>query len=329
MPRSLVLVLALALLVPQVAAQRATQSLDNTTVQLGNSVACATNGNPPPQLSAENSYLRNYDLIALGITNQITITSVSFGIELAQHQGTVGMQPIEIRIYTEPMATALFPDTTGLTLVNTTAFMLPDQMTTTIWRQQLSAPVNVLPIDNVIVEIYSPDGTAGGNHLFFLGTNNLGESAPTYLQAGTCGLPTPGTYASIGFANVHGIIDFHYTTGTPTIDITQPGGPGTDAFLLHDQLLPGNTYFTFYSFDTSGPIGFGPFAGLYGSSINDFLLPFSLPANVSPLHIVPTADNTEFLLGIVPAGLAIDVLVYDLTNPAFPFGSDVTRYTFL
>ncbi len=53
----------------------------------------------------------------------------------------------------------------------------------------------------LVVEFLTPDGAADGN-LIFVGSNNLGQTAPTYLAAADCGITEPDTTDSIGFPDM-------------------------------------------------------------------------------------------------------------------------------
>ena len=46
-----------------------------------------------------------------------------------------------------------------------------------------SVPAGAL---EMVLEVFTPNGQTAG-HSFFIGSNNLGESAPSYLQAPACG----------------------------------------------------------------------------------------------------------------------------------------------
>ena len=46
-----------------------------------------------------------------------------------------------------------------------------------------SVPAGAL---EMVLEVFTPNGQTDG-HSFFIGSNNLGESAPSYLQAPACG----------------------------------------------------------------------------------------------------------------------------------------------
>ena len=54
----------------------------------------------------------------------------------------------------------------------------------------------------LVVEIFTPDGQTAG-HSFFIGSNNLGQTGPSYLLAADCGVTVPTPTGSIGFPGMH------------------------------------------------------------------------------------------------------------------------------
>ena len=64
----------------------------------GNSVAC---GSTAGGYTAENSYLREFDLAAFGISSAFNVTAVEFGVELASVGSGGTSQPLNVRLYTK------------------------------------------------------------------------------------------------------------------------------------------------------------------------------------------------------------------------------------
>lgn len=73
---------------------------------------------------------------------------------------------------------------------------------------QLSEPVLVPSEKILVVEIFTPDGQGIGNS-FFIGSNNLGESSPSYLSAGGCGITEPMTCSDIGFPGMQIVMNLY------------------------------------------------------------------------------------------------------------------------
>ena len=171
-----------------------TQSLDHSIVP--GTVSC--NYNIGGQ-HTNNSYIRLYDLPALGYTNEFDITGVSFGVESAT--STSGTQPVVINVYSYNTAD---PFIFG-------SFVLEGSVTATVADGTLylvEQPIFAsIPVGSaLVVEIFTPDGQAANNTLF-IGSNPNGQTGSTYIAAADCGIPEPTDMANIGFPTVHTIID--------------------------------------------------------------------------------------------------------------------------
>ncbi len=159
------------------------------TIMSANSVSCNAGG-----LHADNSYLRTFTLSDFGIFGDLTVTSVDVGVELAS-AGSGGSQPATVNLYTldGPLVWA------NMTLIGTADVDVADQSLSII-----NVPVNgTVPAGGtLVVEFFTPDGQADGNS-FFVGSNNLGQTAPTYLAAADCGVVEPTDTAALGFPDMH------------------------------------------------------------------------------------------------------------------------------
>jgi len=161
----------------------------------GNSISCNAGG-----LHTNNSYMRVFDLVNdFSISGPIDVTSIDFGIELAD--GATGTQPVTINIYTLS-GSLLF---SNLTLIASQPIYIPD-LSLTIVNVPISASIPAGSL--LVVEIYTPSGQISGNS-FFVGSNNLGQTGPTYLAAADCGVPQPTNIASIGFPGMHLVLNVY------------------------------------------------------------------------------------------------------------------------
>jgi subtilisin-like proprotein convertase family protein len=191
----------------------------------------------------DNSYWRAFSLTAFGITGAFDVQSVDIGIEQATAGGAAGApnkksiskskkgggkivtspngqgQPLTVNIYTssQPFPTG-FPG--SLTLIGTASTTVADQSGTI-----LNVPITgTAPAGSeLVVEIFTPDGTATGN-LFFIGSNSAAETGPSYLSAADCGVTTPTTTAGLGFPDMHTVLNVNgceqATGGGPTCSFT-------------------------------------------------------------------------------------------------------------
>lgn len=207
------------------AQQNCSQSTDPTMTANG-SVACINQAN---NFHVDNAYLRRYsppnDCME---PNGMQITGVTFGIEAAV--GGLGVQPANVRLYTiAPAATLIYGN---MTMVHDEPIMINDQ-TQSLISVQLSGPVAIPPGVDVVVEVFTPDGQMAGN-VFFMGSNGLGQSAPSYLAAAGCGAAEPMDLANLGpgFPNVHFILDLESNISTLGTAYCTPGvvnSSGSDA----------------------------------------------------------------------------------------------------
>ena len=156
----------------------------------------------PAWLHADNHYLRVFDLPTFGISGDFAITNVSFGIEQSTPAGAT--QPVEVRLFTLNGAfqfANLTPIGSATAAVTSQALTILDVPVTG------TAPAG----SKLVVDIFTPNGQAAGNS-FFVGSNGLGETGPSYLAAADCGIPEPATTASLGFPemmivmNVTGVV---------------------------------------------------------------------------------------------------------------------------
>jgi len=164
----------------------------------GNSVAC-NNG----VAHTDNSYLRTFYLPDFDITTDFSVVEVDMGIEMAA--GGSGVQPVEVRLYT------LDGDLQweNMTLIGQAAVEISDQELT-----HFTIPVTgVAPAGStLVVEFFTPDGSADSN-LLFVGSNNFGQTAPSYLAAADCGVTEPTDVADLGFPDMHIVMNVTGMTG--------------------------------------------------------------------------------------------------------------------
>lgn len=165
----------------------------SATIISTNSVSCNAGG-----LHTNNSYFRRFNLDgAHGITTAFTVSQVDFGIE--QALGSAGSQPVTVRLHTIPNASPL--TNANLTNIGTFPLVIGDQ-SLTIFPALVNAVVANPLASDLVVEVFTPNGQTLGNS-FFIGSNNLGQTAPSYLAAADCGVVQPTDTAAIGFPGMH------------------------------------------------------------------------------------------------------------------------------
>ena len=157
-----------------------------------NSVSCNTGG-----LHADNAYSRSFAMSAFPAG--FDLCAVEIGIEQAT-SGVGGAQPATVNVYSH--TGAAYPGGTTV-LVSTQALSVADQSATI-----LSVPItgNIPAGADLVVEVFTPNGQADG-HTFFIGSNNGGESGPSFIEAADCGITTPTATSSIGFPEMQIVLN--------------------------------------------------------------------------------------------------------------------------
>lgn len=175
----------------------------STAVQEFVTLACAE-----AQAHYENSYYRVFTP-----TVRAYLHTVQFGVE----QASGGDQPLGVRLHAlnGPLTQA------NLTLLSA--------VTTTLAPQALSlvtVPVSVVvPAHQpLVVELFVPSGMAN-NHLLYVGSNTLGQTAPTYARAPACGQAEPVDVAALGAPEAHWVLSVwgeELINTAPSLALTAP-----------------------------------------------------------------------------------------------------------
>ena len=183
------------------------------TITAGNSVSC-NNG----AAHTDNSYWRAFNMGTFAGGQTYNVDSVSFGVESANNT-----QPVTVRLYTN--SGGAFPGGVRTQIATTTIDVTAAQ-TGTVVQTPLAATVPA-GTSELVMELFTPDGAAGGN-LFFVGSNADPQTGPSYLSAADCGVATPTDVSAIGFPNMHIVFNVHGSCGggpTATATATSTGTP--------------------------------------------------------------------------------------------------------
>lgn len=187
--------------------------LDETTlthsasqdIVANNSVACTNQ-----VTTQDNGYLRTFTLSDFGIDGSFDVKSVSFAVEAARVA-----QPLTVNLYTLDGA---------LTYANMTKVGSAEATVgTSAGGTVVSVPVEgEVPKDGtLVVEVDVP---AGG--WFFIGSNDAGQSAPSYLRSEACNLTEPTDTADVGYPGMHIVMNVSGETagggGLEWLDVQPP-----------------------------------------------------------------------------------------------------------
>ena len=212
----------------------ATQSVDPATITIGGSVACSNTSG-----TSAHQYGRSYDLSTLGMSGDIDITCVHWGIESSD---------VELNC-----TVSIFLDTDGdsapgssagdLTLVSSA--MVTEPGTTTPHWLSVDLSATVSSSDHVFVVLEIP-GSAG---FPTAGANNAGELSPSYIRTlnGDCGIVNWATTGGIGFPSSHWVQSIEVMAAGSTdpcdedlpdcpTDLTGPDGTPDNTIDVNDIL---------------------------------------------------------------------------------------------
>ena len=89
----------------------------------------------------------------------------------------------------------------NLTLIGSETIQLEDQELTLV-TVPVSGVVDDANVHDLVVEVFTPNGQAQG-HIFFMGSNSLGQTGASYIAAADCGAPEPQTTFSLGAPQMH------------------------------------------------------------------------------------------------------------------------------
>jgi hypothetical protein len=170
-----------------------TQSSSQTIIP-NNSVSC--NDGPPTSYHHDTSYWRAFNMAGVNGSQQYNVTSVSFGIDVA-NDGSGQGQPLTVRLYTNNGGA--FPGGSR-SQIAATSITLMDQMQT-ILTVPLTATVPA-GTSELVMEVFTPSGIAAHNS-FFIGSNTAAQTGPSYASSADCGNPTPTDTANLGLPNMH------------------------------------------------------------------------------------------------------------------------------
>ena len=177
--------------------------------------SCSGGGN-----EAQNSYYRAFDLDTdFGLSGTVKIKGLEIFLKGTGGPAFLDDQPMEIAIHS---STSMDLSTATLTEVQRLSLNLPNLPVMT----RFVAPVagTFQSTDIVAVEVSIP-GPSNAGHDFELGANNTATSQPSYISSTDCGLPTPTTFADLGFS-MQSIMNLFIDQGSDQLSFswTNPGG---------------------------------------------------------------------------------------------------------
>jgi hypothetical protein len=200
-----------------------TQSTDPHTIESGAGVACSDG-----VFTTENSWLRLFDLDdGHGLTGTFVAESVDWGMETL-----TGTLPIDVNIY------CLDDDLPFLyafmTLVGSGTTQAVDGQLL-FYNTTVSGACDSAA-QRMAVELFGDDCEILGTcTLYWIGMNNLGEYAPTYIASASCGIYEPTPFAALAGIDPDLIM---VVNGEGDVTDDGGGGVGTIDAVQEAKLLP-------------------------------------------------------------------------------------------
>lgn len=257
--------------------------------------------------TTENHFFRTFTLSDFGIDGDFEVSDVSFGVEQAT------AQTLTVNLHTLDGALTF----ANLTQIGTADVAIPASTLTMI-----SVPVTgeVPAGATLVVEVVSANQQANGG-VFYIGSNGAGQTAPSYLSATDCALPEPATTDSIGWPDMHIVMNvsgdtagggMEWLTMDPTEFTLEPGQsktitaslsgvvpqPGTfTGSIVADAETPYDAPSVDVSMKINPPKSWGKLAGTVGGFTPDGVVSLGdsvvqINARYSAVTLVTGADGT-------------------------------------
>jgi len=160
-----------------------------TTIGPSSSVTCGNS-----TTTSENSWYRVFKLSDSGITSDLTLSTISFGVQEA-----VGTPTVDIKVGTYAgVASTTSIDPSMITPIATATATVADATATTTRLDTVPLAATIPAGSQLVVEIHLASQT---NKIFYIGGNASAETHVSYLRAPAC--ITDGTVktpAALGFA---------------------------------------------------------------------------------------------------------------------------------
>ena len=159
-----------------------------------NSVAC-TAGSPDIGTVA-NTYYRVFDLPALGVTGDLTVSDISFQVEDCESANNGHAIAVRIGTYAGTIGPTLQANQITILQSNNAVQVNELDATASSPSETVDVPISqVIPVGSkMVVELDAPDGT--NTYQFFVGTSNGGETGISYISAPGCGVTDPSSMST-------------------------------------------------------------------------------------------------------------------------------------
>jgi len=167
-----------------------TQSTDPDTLVDGTSVACIDAG-----VTTENSWLRLFDLDGdHSLIGTYNVQSIDWGI-----QRVIGALDLTVNVYCLDEGLPLLYQ--FMTLMDAAVVPLADEVLT--FHNTPIGGYCDASAEDMAIDLFAEDCNIAGCIECFIGMNDLGQTAPTYIAAASCGVTDPIDLANLGYPDAH------------------------------------------------------------------------------------------------------------------------------
>jgi hypothetical protein len=122
---------------------------------------------------------------------------------------------------------------------------------------------------------------------------------------------TGGTFRRVGGTAAVNIA--RWSAPRPYLEILQSSVVGGALMVRNSGLIPGREYANIFSFE-DGPLGLGPYLGLYASDPSILLVQGLVPPESFPFRFTAAGTSMSFGPYALPPGLMVDGLCFDRSN---------------
>ncbi len=180
-----------------------------------------------------------------------------------------------------------------------------------------------LPIGGAIVSVHKP-GEIEINR--YTGADGAFQIPLPPHTAGTATLRISTDFDAV--KNVRLVVTLPSCVGcavTPSVALSQPGGPGTGLTVTNSNLVPGREYYNLFSPNPcAGGAGTGPWLGLCVDDFDTLLAQFLMPVGILPFHSTATSATTVMGPFALPP-MTLDVVCFEFTGGTLGGISPVVR----
>ena len=225
-------------------------------IDTGTSISCNNYG-----VTHENSYYRVFDLYNdFFINADWHIENIVLGAAYTQAGQTQALSAI-LKFYSMSDGSPLVLD--SLTLIGQQEIYFDNDDDEVLLNFDITVPIVAQKNTQLVIELFIPDGQDDENY-FFIASNSLGQTDPSYIRAPNCDFPEPIDLAELGYPDMHIIMEVYgqYTLPNPEMLSFIIDGQITQTIITNDPdftvsfVMPADSSLTDLEPEVLVPAGF-------------------------------------------------------------------------